>query len=159
MKKYLIRKPTGGKSRWYPPWKYLGPYNADELAGYIAYGTVTPDCEMLDIEGIPFGKRRRSTAWTSVAGFIPASIRKPIIPPRTHRSEFGKFNTRRNFIESSDGFSLEFVGRDGIRYVDHGRVMDIASELYYDDGPISRTLYTSSIRKWKAPHENESVDK
>jgi len=61
-----------------------------------------------------------------------------------------------NVIESSDGFSVEVLGRTGIRYVDHGRVIKIDSEVLA--GPSGLVLYTDSIRKWMAPHESECVD-
>jgi hypothetical protein len=61
-----------------------------------------------------------------------------------------------NVIESSDGFSVEVLGRTGVRYVDHDRVMEIDSEVLA--GPSGLVLYTDSIRQWMAPHENEGVD-
>jgi hypothetical protein len=61
-----------------------------------------------------------------------------------------------NVIESSDGFSVEVLGRTGLRYIDHGRVMNIDSEVLA--GPSGLVLYSNSIRKWIEPHENESVD-
>lgn len=63
---------------------------------------------------------------------------------------------RTNVIESDTGFSVEVLGRVGIRYVEHGRTMTIDSEVL--QGPSALVLYTDSITKWDAPHDLEVVD-
>jgi hypothetical protein len=60
---------------------------------------------------------------------------------------------RINVIESDDGFSVEVLGRTGIRYVDRGKSMKIDSEVLA--GPSGLVLNTPSIKKWD---DGEGVD-
>ncbi|HEX8151857.1 MAG TPA: Imm74 family immunity protein [Thermoanaerobaculia bacterium] len=54
-----------------------------------------------------------------------------------------------NVIES-DAFSVEVLGRTGLRYTDHqtSRTARIDSELLA--GPAAIVVYTDSIRQWEA---------
>jgi hypothetical protein len=54
------------------------------------------------------------------------------------------------------GFSVEVLGRTGLRYVESGRSMVIDSEALATPGAM--VLYRSSIKKWQAPHESDAVE-
>jgi hypothetical protein len=60
---------------------------------------------------------------------------------------------RANVIASDDGFSVEVLGRTGVRYVERGRTMTIDSEVLA--GPSGLVIYTDSINKWD---DGETVD-
>jgi hypothetical protein len=53
-----------------------------------------------------------------------------------------------NLIESDTGFSLEVVGRDGLRYQEGGRSVFIGAEMLATTG---FALYADSIKKWDPP--------
>jgi len=63
---------------------------------------------------------------------------------------------RTNIIESDSGFSVEVLGRVGVRYREHGKSMTIDSEVLA--GPSALVLYTDSITQWDSPHDFELVD-
>lgn len=62
---------------------------------------------------------------------------------------------RPNLYESSDGFSVEVLGRTGLRYHESGRQMFVDSEVLA--GPSGMSVYKDTIEKWDAPHENARV--
>ncbi|HMC26497.1 MAG TPA: Imm74 family immunity protein [Verrucomicrobiae bacterium] len=62
---------------------------------------------------------------------------------------------RPNLYESSDGFSVEVLGRTGLRYREGARQMFVDSEVL--TGPSGMGVYSSSIKRWDAPHENVPV--
>ena len=53
---------------------------------------------------------------------------------------------RVNVIQSDDGFSVEVLGRTGVRYAEHSKSMKIDSEVLA--GPSGLVLYTRTIKKW-----------
>jgi hypothetical protein len=53
---------------------------------------------------------------------------------------------RVNVVESDGGFSVEVLGRTGVRYVEGSKTLRIDSEVLA--GPSGLVLYTDSIRKW-----------
>jgi hypothetical protein len=57
--------------------------------------------------------------------------------------------------ESSDGFSVEVLGRTGLCYREAGRQMFVDSEVL--TGPSSIAVYKDTIRKWDPPHDNVPV--
>ena len=61
-----------------------------------------------------------------------------------------------NLYESSDGFSVEALGKTGLRYREGKRKMFIDSEVV--NGPGGMTVYRDSIGRWDAPHERDVVD-
>lgn len=63
---------------------------------------------------------------------------------------------RPNLYVSSDGFSVEVMGRTGIQYREGDRQLFVDSEVL--TGPSGMGVYRSSISKWDPPHENEVVD-
>ena len=63
---------------------------------------------------------------------------------------------RVNVIESDHGFSVEVLGRTGLRYTEHDKSMKINSEALA--GPSGLALYSDSIKQWDAPHEKENID-
>lgn len=62
---------------------------------------------------------------------------------------------RPNLYESSNGFSVEVLGRTGLRYREAGRQMFVDSEVLA--GPSGMAVYKDTIEKWDAPHENMGV--
>ena len=62
---------------------------------------------------------------------------------------------RPNLILSSEGFSVEVVGRSEIRYREGRRVLSIEAELLTT--PRTMALYSGSIRAWDPPHDQISV--
>jgi len=61
-----------------------------------------------------------------------------------------------NVIESDEGFSVEVLGRTGVRYSEGGRTLRVDSEVLA--GPAGLVIYTASITQWNPPHESEAVD-
>jgi hypothetical protein len=67
------------------------------------------------------------------------------------------FTTSRvNVIESDEGFSVEVLGRAGLRYYEGDKVLDVDSEI--GEHPYE-VIYADSISRWKPPHEKEVIDK
>jgi hypothetical protein len=64
-------------------------------------------------------------------------------------------SSRLNLYESSDGFSVEVLGRTGLRYRETGRQMFVDSEVL--TGSSGMTVYKDTIQKWDSPHENVAV--
>jgi hypothetical protein len=62
-----------------------------------------------------------------------------------------------NIFESSDGFSVEVLGRTGLCYREGDRKMFVDSEVLM--GPSGMAVYRTSIARWDAPHHNESIEK
>lgn len=63
---------------------------------------------------------------------------------------------RPNLYESSDGFSVEVLGRTGLVYREGDRQMFVDSEILA--GPSGMGVYRSTINRWSAPHDAEVVD-
>ena len=62
---------------------------------------------------------------------------------------------RPNLYESSEGFSVEVLGRTGLRYREASREMFVDSELL--TGPSGMAVYEDTIRRWDPPYENVPV--
>ena len=60
---------------------------------------------------------------------------------------------RPNVIESTDGFSVEVLGRTGLLYIEAGKSMRIDSEVLA--GPSGIVIYTDSIKHWAEPNHIE----
>jgi hypothetical protein len=65
-------------------------------------------------------------------------------------------STKRNVIESDEGFSVEVLGRTGLLYTEGARKLRVDSELLA--GPPGLAIYRSSIRAWEPPHQNDPLD-
>lgn len=63
---------------------------------------------------------------------------------------------RINVIESSDGYSVEVLGRVGLLYSEGPRSMEVDSES--PGGESGFAVYKSSIHKWNPPYDNETID-
>jgi len=63
---------------------------------------------------------------------------------------------RPNLYESSEGFSVEILGRTGLCYREGDRKMFVDSEVLL--GPSGMGVYKSSIKQWDPPHESENID-
>jgi hypothetical protein len=63
--------------------------------------------------------------------------------------------TQPNLYESSDGFSVEVLGRTGLRYREEGRQMFVDSEVLI--GPSGMALYKDTIQKCDPPYDNVPV--
>ena len=57
---------------------------------------------------------------------------------------------RPNVIESSEGYSVEVLGRTGVLYTEDQKSMQIDSEVLA--GPGGLVIYTNSITAWTAPN-------
>ncbi len=67
------------------------------------------------------------------------------------------FTPRVNVIESDEGFSVEVLGPEYVRYVEGPRSLHVDSEFLMD--PSALTIYPSSIKRWDPPHSTEVIDK
>lgn len=62
---------------------------------------------------------------------------------------------RPNLYESSSGFSVEVLGRTGLRYVEGQDTFFVDSEVLA--APAGVLIYRDSIRSWDATDENEPL--
>ena len=62
---------------------------------------------------------------------------------------------RPNFYQSDAGFSVEVLGRSGMRYVDGDRVMFVDSEVLATPGVIATRR--SEIKHWDPSHQDVPV--
>ena len=60
-----------------------------------------------------------------------------------------------NLYESSDGFSVEVLGRTGLCYREAGRQIFVDSEVL--TGSSGMAVYKDTIEKWNSPHETLPV--
>jgi hypothetical protein len=58
---------------------------------------------------------------------------------------------RPNVIESDAGFSLEVLGRDGMRYDERGRSVSIDSEMLATKG---FAIHVNSLKRWDPPDKS-----
>jgi hypothetical protein len=66
------------------------------------------------------------------------------------------FVPRPNVIDNDAGFSVEMLGRTGLRYVENAKAVRIDSEVLA--GPNGLAIYSSSITHWDPPHSAEAID-
>lgn len=62
---------------------------------------------------------------------------------------------RQNVIESTDGFSVEVLGRTGVLYKEGEKSIRIDSEVLA--GPSGLVIYTDSISAWFDPNHMEPL--
>ena len=62
---------------------------------------------------------------------------------------------RPNLITSDSGFSVEVLGRTGLRYTEDDRTMLIDSQVLARHGIA---LYRSSLRRWEPPNDSLPID-
>ena len=60
-----------------------------------------------------------------------------------------------NLYKSSGGFSVEVLGRTGLRYGEANRRMFVDSEVL--TGPYGMAVYKDTIQKWDPPCDNVPV--
>lgn len=63
---------------------------------------------------------------------------------------------RPNVIESSEGYSVEVLGRTGVIYREGSKTMQIDSEILA--GPSGIVIYTDSINSWDEPNDVSRID-
>lgn len=61
-----------------------------------------------------------------------------------------------NVIESSEGYSVEVLGRTGLIYNEGSKTMQIDSEVLA--GPSGIVVYTDSINSWDKPNGVSQID-
>lgn len=75
-------------------------------------------------------------------------------PPETMPAE--QFSTPEpNLTVSTAGFSIELLGRTGIRYTEGNRSMFIDSEMLAL--PRTFAIFADSIKAWNPPHQDEAL--
>ena len=62
---------------------------------------------------------------------------------------------RPNLYENSGGFSVEVLGRTGLRYSESGRQMFVDSEVV--TGPSGMAVYKDTMQKWDPPYDSFPV--
>ena len=65
------------------------------------------------------------------------------------------FVPRVNVIESDTGYSIEVLGRTGMRYREGDKTLFVDSEVLATGKGIA--IFTNSITRWSQPHESESI--
>jgi hypothetical protein len=95
-----------------------------------------------------------STIW--VSGYRLIRVLEGMTEPdRTERAP--RFTEpRANLIQSDAGFSLEVLGRTGLRYVENGKVMIVDSEVLAAPGAIA--VFRDSIKRWEPPDDTALAD-
>jgi hypothetical protein len=63
---------------------------------------------------------------------------------------------RVNVIASDEGYSVEVLGRVGLRYGEGGKTMFVDSEVLAP--PASMIIWPSRTTHWDPPHADEAVD-
>ena len=64
---------------------------------------------------------------------------------------------RVNVIQSSEGFSVEVLGRTGLLYVEGEKSIHMSSEMLVSSSPTLLALYTRSIKAWDPPNDDEAI--
>jgi len=67
------------------------------------------------------------------------------------------FTLKKNVVESDKGFSVQVLGRAGIKYVEGSKSMVVDSELLI--GPYYMVIYKKSIMNWKENSEHIDQNK
>jgi hypothetical protein len=62
---------------------------------------------------------------------------------------------RVNVIESDSGFSIEVLGRTGMKYRERDRTLFVDSEVLAPGKGIA--IFTNSIKNWDPPYSEESI--
>ncbi len=66
---------------------------------------------------------------------------------------------RKNLVESSDGFSVEILGRAGIKYKESSEVLFVDSEMLCFPHGYGMVIYKNRMRDMEAPvGEYKSID-
>ena len=66
------------------------------------------------------------------------------------------FVPRVNVIASDEGFSVEVLGRTGLRYVEGNKAMRVGSEVLA--APAGIAVHPASITRWDPPHSDDVID-
>lgn len=62
---------------------------------------------------------------------------------------------RPNYFESSEGYSVEVLGRTGLTYREADFEMFVDSEVL--TGPTGMVVYRDSIARWKPPNDQLNI--
>jgi len=60
-----------------------------------------------------------------------------------------------NLIETGDGYSVEVLGRTGLRYIEGDRTIFVDSEILA--APDTIAVNAAGIKQWDPPHDADSV--
>lgn len=60
-----------------------------------------------------------------------------------------------NVIASTDGYSVEVIGRVGLIYSEGSKTLQIDSEIL--SGPSGLVVYTGSIKNWDKPFDKDPL--
>ena len=61
-------------------------------------------------------------------------------------------------VVSDEGFSVEILGRTGIRYTEGNKNLFIDSEVLAASSSHGLAMFTDSIQHWDPPHQNEMIE-
>jgi hypothetical protein len=61
-----------------------------------------------------------------------------------------------NTVVSDEGFSVQVLGRTGLKYTEGTKEMRVDSVVLA--GPHGMVVYSASVRTWAPPHQEEVVD-
>ncbi|HEV2134859.1 MAG TPA: Imm74 family immunity protein [Terracidiphilus sp.] len=64
------------------------------------------------------------------------------------------FSRSGNRITSSEGYSIEFLGREGVRYLEAGKSVYIFTEYLI---PSGIGVWVDSIEHWDPPNDKEKI--
>jgi hypothetical protein len=64
---------------------------------------------------------------------------------------------RVNVIASDEGFSVEVLGRAGLRYEEGDRTVVVDSEVLAV-GPYTMVIYPARLTHWDPPHADDEID-
>jgi hypothetical protein len=65
---------------------------------------------------------------------------------------------RVNVIASDQGFSVEVLGRVGLRYEEGGKTIFVDSEVLAPNARACMIIWPSRMDRWDPPHADEAVD-
>ena len=65
------------------------------------------------------------------------------------------FSRKGSFIESSEGFSIEELGREGIRYHERSHALYVWTEFLMPQGTA---VSTRGMTRWDPPNDQELID-
>jgi hypothetical protein len=94
---------------------------------------------------------RMVATWSSYGPIREKGMTEPgQAEPAAHYTE-----PRPNLIQSDAGFSVEVLGRTGLRYVEHGKTAIVDSEVLAKPGAIA--VYRDSLKRWEPQTMSRSL--
>jgi hypothetical protein len=64
------------------------------------------------------------------------------------------FTSSGSRISSTDGYSIEFLGREGVRYTEGDKTICVFSEYLI---PAGIGIYVKSIERWDPPYDKHQI--